>query len=147
MSEKSPKGWKMFCVFRIQCCRWRGYIVNKTTLLSAALPLLCKHSETWQFNPFKEAKRFGSLVGAAHPQPWDVGTTWGSNISSTATAGRQSQPPRREPPCWWNLPWTESQDSRASWDPWGWGKACLDAAACFSFLLPRVKMTNRRLMP
>lgn len=26
-------------------------------------------------------------MGAAHPQPWDMGTTWGSNISNTVTAG------------------------------------------------------------
>lgn len=107
----------------MQSCCWSGYVVNKTTLLSAALLSLCKHLETWWFNPLREAKRFGSLVGAAGPQPWNVGLTMGHWVSGTATAGEGDRASFLEQTHHVGeiSSEQESQDSRAPWGPWCWG--------------------------
>lgn len=91
--------------------------------------------ETWQFNPLKEAKRFGSLVGAARPQPWDIGL-WGINVSSTvkARAGDGASLPWAELPCWWNcLLLTGIPGQQGPPGVPDVGRVCLDVVG---FLLP-----------
>lgn len=61
--------------------------------------------------------------------------------------GRQSQLPWAEPPCRWNLLWTGIPGQQSPLGSLILGRFCSAAAAFFSSLMPRVKMTNRRLMP